>query len=55
MDSCQRALVRSPRLMASVYSEILDRIEQRGFAAPRRRVSLGKTRLLLTALRHGVL
>jgi squalene synthase HpnD len=55
MDSCRRALVRSPRLMASVYSDILDRTEQRGFAPPRKRVSLGKTRLLLTVLRHGVL
>jgi hypothetical protein len=41
--------------MASVYSSILDRIEQRGFAPPRQRVSLGKTRLLLTVLRHGML
>jgi phytoene synthase len=55
MDSCRRAVVRSPRLMASVYSSILDRIEQRGFAPPRQRVSLGKTRLLLTVLRHGML
>jgi len=54
MDSCRRAVVRSPRLMASVYGGILDRIEQRGFASPRRRISLGKARLLLTVLRHGV-
>jgi phytoene synthase len=55
MDACQRAVVRSPRLMASVYSDLLDRIEQRGFAAPRTRVRVGKARLLLTVLRHGVL
>jgi presqualene diphosphate synthase len=55
MDACRRAVVRSPRLMASVYSDILDRIEQRGFAPPRSRVRVGKTRLLLTLLRHGVL
>jgi phytoene synthase len=55
MDSCRRAVVRSPRLMASVYSDLLDRIERRGFGAPRKRVSLGKARLLLTVLRHGVL
>ena len=55
MDACQRAVVRSPRLMASVYSDVLDRIEQRGFAAPRTRVRVGKARLLLTVLRHGVL
>jgi squalene synthase HpnD len=55
MDSCRRAVVRSPRLMASVYADILDRIEQQGFTAPRRRVSLSKTRLLFNLLRHGVL
>jgi phytoene synthase len=54
MDSCQRAAVRSPRLMASVYSDILDRIEQRGFNPPRSRVRLGKSRLLLAVLRHGM-
>jgi presqualene diphosphate synthase len=40
--------------MASVYSDILDRIERQGFAPPRRRVSLSKARLLLSVLRHGV-
>lgn len=54
MDACQRSAVRSPRLMAAVYSHILDRIEQRGFAAPRPRIRVGKTRLLLSLLRHGV-
>jgi phytoene synthase len=54
MDSCRRAAVRSPRLMASVYADILERIERQGFAAPRRRVSLGKIRLLFNVLRHGV-
>jgi len=54
MDACQRAAVRSPRLMAAVYAQILDRIEQRGFAPPRPRIRLGKTRLLLSLLRHGV-
>jgi presqualene diphosphate synthase len=54
MDSCRRAVVRSPRLMASVYEDILDRIEQRGFAPPRRRVSVAKARLLMSVLRHGV-
>jgi phytoene synthase len=55
MDACQRAVVRSPRLMASVYADVLDRMEQRGFAAPRTRVRVGKARLLMTVLRHGVL
>ena len=55
MDSCRRAVVRSPRLMASVYQDMLHRIELRGFAPPRPRVRLSKPRLLLTLLRHGVL
>jgi phytoene synthase len=55
MDACRRAVGRSPRLMASVYLDILDRIEQRGFAPPRTRVRVGKAHLLLTVLRHGVL
>jgi len=54
MASCRRAVVRSPRLMASVYRDILDRTERQGFAPPRRRVSLSKARLLLSVLRHGV-
>jgi len=54
MDSCARAAVRSPRLMASVYSHLLDRIEQRGFAPPRTRVRMGRLRLLAAVLRHGV-
>jgi squalene synthase HpnD len=55
MDGCRRAVVRSPRLMASVYRDMLRRIEQRGFAPPRHRVRLGKIRLLMAVLRHGVL
>jgi len=55
MNSCARATVRSPRLMASVYSHLLDRIEQRGFAPPRHRVRMGRLRLIAAVLRHGVL
>ena len=55
MDGCRRALVRSPRLMASVYSDMLRRIERRGFAPPRPRVRVSRSRLLLAVLRHGVL
>jgi phytoene synthase len=54
MDACRRTVVRSPRLMAAVYSDLLDRIEQRGFAPPRSRARVGKSRLLLAVLRHGV-
>jgi len=55
MDGCRRAAVRSPRLMASAYRDMLRRIERRGFAPPRARVRLSKARLLLAVLRHGVL
>lgn len=43
--------IRTPWLMGAVYSEILSATEQAGFAPPRRRVSLGKRRLLLLVLR----
>ncbi len=54
MDACRRAVVRSPRLMASVYAAILDQIEQRGFTPPRKRVRLAKAKLVLAVLRHRV-
>jgi squalene synthase HpnD len=54
MNACRRAVVRSPRIMALAYLDILDRIEQRGFAPPRKRVRVNKARLMLTLLRHGV-
>ncbi len=46
--------IRSPRLMGEVYSEILRETEAVGWAPPRRRVSLGKARLLWIVLRHGL-
>jgi len=47
--------IRSPRLMREVYDEILARMEQVGWVPPRRRVSLGKGRLLWLALRYGLI
>jgi presqualene diphosphate synthase len=55
MDRCRRAVVRSPRLMATVYRGILDELVQRGFEPPRKRVRISRSKLLLTVLRHGVL
>ena len=46
--------IKTPRLMGAVYSEILAASEAQGFAAPRRRVSLPKTRLLSLVLRQGL-
>ena len=54
MTSCPRPTVRSPRVMASVYADILERLGRRGFAPPRRRIRPGKFRVVLAVLRHGV-
>jgi hypothetical protein len=40
--------------MGAVYSEILRASEAQGFAAPRRRISLPKSRLLSLVLRQGL-
>ena len=41
----------APRLMAAVYSPILDRMQAQGWAPPRRRIKVNKTALIFTALR----
>ena len=45
--------LKAPRLMGAVYSEILRRMEAAGWKAPRRRVKLPKTQLVMIVLRHG--
>jgi phytoene synthase len=47
--------IRSPRLMLQVYRQVLRETEAVGWKPPRRRVSLGKARLLWIVLRHGLL
>ncbi|HEY5347211.1 MAG TPA: squalene/phytoene synthase family protein, partial [Rhizomicrobium sp.] len=49
-----RGRIRTPRLMGAVYSEILRRTEQVGWAPPRTRVNLGTAPLLGIVLRHGL-
>ena len=49
-----RGRIKTPRLMGAVYSEILRASETQGFAPPRRRVSLPKSRLLSLVLRQGL-
>ena len=44
----------TPRLMGAVYQEILRRTEAVGWTPPRKRVSLGKGKLLGIVLRHGL-
>ncbi len=46
--------IKTPRLMGAVYSEILRASEAAGFAAPRHRVSLPRSRLLSLVLRQGL-
>ena len=60
-DEAQRILsakpkgrIKTPRLMGAVYSEILRASEAQGFSAPRRRVSLPKSRLLSLVMRRGI-
>src|ERR1700683_4347529 len=43
--------IATPRLMGAVYSEILRATEAAGFKPPRRRISIGKGKLLSLVLR----
>jgi phytoene synthase len=52
---CRRATVRSPRLMASVYRAILEKLIARGWAPPRAPVRPMRTQLIWPILRHGFL
>jgi len=46
--------IKTPRLMGAVYSEILSASEAQGFTAPRKRVSLPRSRLLSLVLKQGL-
>jgi phytoene synthase len=54
MDAKPRGRIRTPRLMGAVYAEILRRMEAAGWAPPRHRVSLSKSRLAMILIRHGL-
>ncbi len=54
MAAQPRAATKAPRIMAVVYRMILDKLEARGFAAPRARARVAKLRLVLTVARHGL-
>ena len=47
-----RRIVRAPRIMGAAYHLILDMLIARGFAPPRARVRLPRTRLILVVLRN---
>lgn len=52
MAASSRRAVRAPRIMGKVYRAILDRMVERGWAAPRERVRIGRLHLLGIVLRH---
>jgi squalene synthase HpnD len=54
MAAKPKGRIATPALMGAVYSEILAQSEKAGFAAPRHRVSLGKWRLLMLVVKHGL-
>jgi phytoene synthase len=55
MDQQPRSSVKAPRIMAEAYAPMLDRLLERGFAAPRERVRLDRLHLLMAVLRYGIL
>jgi phytoene synthase len=55
MASRPRGRMKTPALMIAVYGRILKAMEAEGWNAPRRRVSLGRARLLWVALTAGIL
>ena len=54
MARCDRSSVRSPRIMASVYRALLERLVSRGWNAPRAEVSPSKLQFLWAVMRYGV-
>ena len=54
MDAAPRAAVRAPRVMRYAYSDVLERLDRRGFAPPRARVGVRKPRLAWGVLRWGL-
>ena len=49
-----RAAVKSPRIMGTVYRAILERLTQRGWAAPRQKASPSKSQIVWAVIRHGM-
>jgi phytoene synthase len=52
MNAHPRRMVRTPRVMSEAYKSILAALVARGWAPPRERVKLKKSRLVLIVLRH---
>ena len=54
MEGCSRESVRSPRIMASVYQALLDKLVERGWAPPRREVRPSKLQFAWAVMCYGV-
>jgi presqualene diphosphate synthase len=54
MERQTRASVKAPRIMAEAYAPMLDKLQQRGFAAPRERVRIDRLHLIVAVLRYGI-
>ena len=50
-----RASVKAPRIMAEAYAPMLDKLQKRGFAAPRERVRIDRLHLIGAVLRYGII
>ncbi len=55
MNAHPRRMVRTPRVMSEAYKSILAGLVARGWAPPRERVRLSKSRLILIVLRHFII
>jgi squalene synthase HpnD len=53
MAQARQGQLRAPRLMSAVYARILTHMEAAGWAAPRRRIKIGKGELVWILLRQG--
>jgi presqualene diphosphate synthase len=54
MEQCTRESVRSPRIMASVYRALLDKLIERGWAPPRQEVRPSKLQFAWAVMRYGM-
>jgi len=52
MARSPRRVVRAPKIMGEVYTEMLKEMSERGWAPPRTRVRVSKPHLIWVALRH---
>jgi phytoene synthase len=52
MNAHRRRMVRTPRVMSEAYKSILAGLVARGWTAPRERVRLSKSRIVMIVLRH---